>query len=114
MAGLAAVDGVKDQGAVRFLAHGGAGVGAGGQAGGDDAVFRQAVQGTGGVFNVVPAVVCGDGQSEFRAGLHPPQGGGIVAVRLGVGGENDLVGLQGGDSGFLHPLHPGGDGGADG
>ena len=42
------------------------------------------------------------------------QCGGIVAVRLQIGGENDLIRFQISDRGLLYPIHPEGDSGADG
>ena len=114
MAGLAAVDGVEHQGAVRLLAHGGAGVHSGGQTRGHNAVLGQAIQGAHGVVHILPAAVGGDGEGHLAAHGHVSQGIGVIGVRVGVGGEDDLVRLDGGDGGLLHPVHPGGDSGADG
>ena len=52
MAGLATIDGVKDQGAVRFLAHGGAGIAPGGQIGDNSSVFRQTVERADGILYI--------------------------------------------------------------
>ena len=114
IAGLAAVDGVKDQGAVRLLAHGSAGIAPGGQFRDHGTVFRQTVESADGVLHVLPAAVGGDGKGHLTADRQVPQGVGVVGVRVGVGGEDDLIRLDSGDSGLLHPVHPGGDGRADG
>ena len=114
MAGLAAVDGVKDQGAVRLLANGGAGIAPSGQVGDNSSVFRQTVERADGILYILPAAVGGDGEGHLAAHGHVPQGVGVVGVRVGVGGENDLVRLDGGDGGLLYPIHPEGDSGADG
>ena len=114
VAASAAVDGVEHQRAVRLLPHGGAGIHPGGQTGGHCAVFRKAVQRAHRVLHIVPARVGGNGQRHLAAGGHIPQGVGIVSVRVGVGGENDLIRLDGSHRGLLHPLHAGRDRGADG
>ena len=114
MAGLAAVDGVKDQGAVRLLAHGGAGIAPGGQVGDHSSVFRQTVERADGILYILPAIVGGDGEGQFTSLWDVLQCGGIVAVRLQIGGENDLIRRKAGDGGLFHPIHPEGDSGADG
>ena len=114
VAASAAVDGVEHQRAVRLLPHGGAGIHPGGQAGGHCAVFRKAVQRAHRVLHIVPARVGGNGQRHLAAGGHIPQGVGVVSVRIGVGGEDDLIRLDGSHRGLLHPLHAGRDRGADG
>ena len=114
MAGLAAVDGVKDQGAVRLLAHGGAGIAPGGQVGDHGTVFRQTVESADGVLHVLPAVIGRDSEGQFTSLWDVLQGGGIVAVRLQIGGKDDLIRFQIRDRGLLYPVHPEGDGGANG
>ena len=106
MAAFPAVDGIENQGAVRLLAHGGARIRPRRQTGGHRAVLGQTVQGPHSVLHIVPAVVSGNGQRDFGILPHPPQGGGVVRIRLRVGGEDDLIRLKGGDSRLLNPVNP--------
>lgn len=108
MAGLAAVDGVKDQGAVRFLANGGAGIAPSGQVGDHSSVFRQTVERADGILYILPAIVGGDGEGQFTSLWDVLQCGGIVAVCLQIGGENDLIRRKAGDGRSLPPDSPGG------
>ena len=79
--GAAAVNGVENHSAVIAHAHGGSGIGAGGQARHHGAVRHQGVQRAHGVFHVVPLLAGGGGlQRDNRAHGDPPQGLHVVGV----------------------------------
>ena len=107
VAGLAAVNGVEHQRTVSLLAHGGAGVGTGGESGDHGAVFHQGVKGAQGVLHVIPLLAGGRG-GEGDGGAHGDlaQGVHVIAVGLGIGREHHLVFPDGRGGGSLpHLVH---------